>query len=290
MMAQTLLRREPPEWKKGIVERLKEYFRRYPVVAAAELSKARSAMLHEIRRRLRNQVEITVIKKSLARKAAEELGEERPNLTRFIDSIKGGALLLFTGMDPFKLSLLVQRNKVRVEARGGDVAESDIEVPAGNTGIPPGPVISEFSALKIPTKIDSGTIWITMDTVAARKGEVISPKLASLLSRLGVKPVETGLSLISAYSDGTVIAGEDLKLDLGEYRRRIIEAASNALNLAVNANIPTRESLPFIIARAYLEARLLAVEAEYPDKEIIRESIISAHLKALKLSAKAKIP
>jgi len=290
VMAQTLLRREPPEWKKGIVERLKEYFRRYPVVAAAELSKARSAMLHEIRRRLRNQVEITVIKKSLARKAAEELGEERPNLTRFIDSIKGGALLLFTGMDPFKLSLLVQRNKVRVEARGGDVAESDIVVPAGNTGIPPGPVISEFSALKIPTKIDSGTIWITMDTVAARKGEVISPKLASLLSRLGVKPVETGLSLISAYSDGTVIAGEDLKLDLGEYRRRIIEAASNALNLAVNANIPTRESLPFIIARAYLEARRIAVEAEYPDKEIIRESIISAHLKALKLSAKAKIP
>ena len=289
-MAQTLLRREPPEWKKGIVERLKEYFRRYPVVAAAELSKARSAMLHEIRRRLRNQVEIMVIKKSLARKAAEELKEERPNLTRFIDSIKGGALLLFTGMDPFKLSLLVQRNKVRVEARGGDVAESDIVVPAGNTGIPPGPVISEFSALKIPTKIDSGTIWITMDTVAARKGEVISPKLASLLSRLGVKPVETGLSLISAYSDGTVIAGEDLKLDLGEYRRRIIEAASNALNLAVNANIPTRESLPFIIARAYLEARRIAVEAEYPDKEIIRESIISAHLKALKLSAKAKIP
>lgn len=290
MMAQTLLRREPPEWKKGIVERLKEYFRRYPVVAAAELSKARSAMLHEIRRRLRNQVEVTVIKKSLARKAAEELGEERPNLTRFIDSIKGGALLLFTGMDPFKLSLLVQRNKVRVEARGGDVAESDIVVPAGNTGIPPGPVISEFSALKIPTKIDSGTIWITMDTVAARKGEVISPKLASLLSRLGVKPVEAGLSLISAYSDGTVIAGEDLKLDLGEYRRRIIEAASNALNLAVNTNIPTRESLPFIIARAYLEARRIAVEAEYPDKEIIRESIISAHLKALKLSAKAKIP
>jgi len=290
VMAQTLLRREPPEWKKEIVERLKEYFRRYPVVAAAELSKARSAMLHEIRRRLRNQVEVTVIKKSLARKAAEELGEERPNLTRFIDSIKGGALLLFTRMDPFKLSLLVQRNKVRVEARGGDVAESDIVVPAGNTGIPPGPVISEFSALKIPTKIDSGTIWITMDTVAARKGEVISPKLASLLSRLGVKPVEAGLSLISAYSDGTVIAGEDLKLDLGEYRRRIIEAASNALNLAVNANIPTRESLPFIIARAYLEARLLAVEAEYPDKEIIRESIISAHLKALKLSAKAKIP
>jgi len=290
VMAQTLLRREPPEWKKGIVERLKEYFRRYPVVAAAELSKARSAMLHEIRRRLRNQVEITVIKKSLARKAAEELKEERPNLTRFIDSIKGGALLLFTGMDPFKLSLLVQRNKVRVEARGGDVAESDIVVPAGNTGIPPGPVISEFSALKIPTKIDSGTIWITMDTVAARKGEVISPKLASLLSRLGVKPVEAGLSLISAYSDGTVIAGEDLKLDLGEYRRRIIEAASNALNLAVNANIPTRESLPFIIARAYLEARRIAVEAEYPDKEIIRESIISAHLKALKLSAKAKIP
>ncbi|MEM2122540.1 MAG: 50S ribosomal protein L10 [Candidatus Bathyarchaeia archaeon] len=287
-MSQTLLRREPPEWKKEAVTRLKEYFRRYPVVAAAELSKARSVMLHEIRRRLRNQVEITVIKKALAGKAAEELEGEKPNLKRFIDSIRGGALLLFTGMDPFKLSLLIQRNKVRVEARGGDIAESDIVVPAGNTGIPPGPVISEFGAVKIPTKIDSGTIWITMDTIAAGRGEVISPRLASLLSRLGIKPVEAGLSLISAYSNGTIITGEDLKLDLEDYKRQIIGAASKALNLAVNANIPTRESLPIMIARAYQGARRLAVEAEYPDKEIIKESIITAYLRALKLSAKAK--
>ncbi|MGC8850458.1 MAG: 50S ribosomal protein L10, partial [Candidatus Bathyarchaeia archaeon] len=70
-MSQTLLRREPPEWKREVVERLKDYFRRYPVVAAAELSKARSAMLHEIRRRLRNHAEVIVIKKTLARKAAE---------------------------------------------------------------------------------------------------------------------------------------------------------------------------------------------------------------------------
>lgn len=283
-MSQTLLRREIPEWKRETVNRLKEYFRKYPVIVAAELSKTRSIVLHEIRRRLRGQVEMMVMKKTLARKAAEELKEEKPNLTKFIDSIKGGALLLFTDMDPFKLSLIIQRNKVRVEAKAGDVAESDIVVPAGNTGIPPGPVISEFGAVKIPTKIDSGTIWITMDTVVARKGEVISPKLASLLSRLGIKPVEAGLSLICGYSDGVVIPGEELKLNLEEYRKQLMEAAAKALNLAVNAGIPTKESLPIMIAKAYLEARQLAIEAEYPEKETIKEAVKLAYLRALKLS------
>ena len=283
-MSQTLLRREIPEWKRETVNRLKEYFRKYPVIVAAELSKTRSIVLHEIRRSLRGQVEMIVMKKTLARKAAEELKEEKPNLTKFIDSIKGGALLLFTDMDPFKLSLIIQRNKVRVEAKAGDVAESDIVVPAGNTGIPPGPVISEFGAVKIPTKIDSGTIWITMDTVVARKGEVISPKLASLLSRLGIKPVEAGLSLICGYSDGVVIPGEELKLNLEEYRKQLMEAAAKALNLAVNAGIPTKESLPIMIAKAYLEARQLAIEAEYPEKETIKEAVKLAYLRALKLS------
>lgn len=288
-MSQTLLRREVPEWKRETVKRLKEYFRRYPVVAAAELSKARSVMLHEIRRRLRGQVEMMVIKKTLARKAAEELEKERPNLTKFIDSIKGGALLLFTNLDPFKLSLIIQRNKVRVEAKAGDVAESDIVVPAGNTGIPPGPVISEFGEVKIPTKIDSGTIWITMDTVVAKKGEAISPKLASLLSRLGIKPIETGLSLICAYSDGSVISGDDLKIDLEEYRRQIIKAGAKALNLTVNAGIPTRESLPLIIFKAFREARQVAIEAEYPEKDLLKEAVILAHRRASTIYAKTQI-
>ncbi len=285
-MSQTLVRREIPKWKIDTVKLLEEYFRKYPVIAAAELYKARSSMLHEIRRRLRARVEMMVVKKTLTRKAAEKLEEENPNLLKLIDAIEGGALLIFTDMDPFKLSLTIQRNKVRVEAKGGDIAESDIMVPAGNTGIPPGPVISEFGEVKIPTKIDSGTIWVATDTVVAEKGDIISPKLASLLSRLGIKPVEAGLSLICAHSDGVTLSGDDLKLDLEGYRVQLMDAANKALSLAVNAGIPTVESLPIIIAKAFSEAKQLAVEAEYPESETIKEALIRAHHKALNISSK----
>jgi hypothetical protein len=33
-------------------------------------------------------------------------------------------------------------------------------IPSGDTGITPGPVLSEFKEANVPTKIDQGTIWV----------------------------------------------------------------------------------------------------------------------------------
>jgi large subunit ribosomal protein L10 len=286
-MSQTVVdRQEIPQWKQDTIKKLEEDFMKYSVVAAVDLTKVRSSMLHEIRRRLRDRVKMIVIKKTLVRKTMEKLQKEKPNLTKLIDSIKGGVLLLFTDVDPFKLSLLIERNKVRVSAKGGDTADSEIIVPAGNTGIPPGPVISEFGESKIPTKIDSGTIWISTDTVVAEKGDVIPLNLASLLSRLGVKPIEAGLSLLCSYSDGIIVSGEDLILDLEQYKIQLIDASSKALNLAVNAGIPTKDSLPLILVKAFQEAKRLSIEAEYPETDILQESLREAHRRASTLSSK----
>jgi large subunit ribosomal protein L10 len=227
-----------------------------------------------------------VVKKMFARKAAEEVQSDKPTLKSLIDKIEGGAVFLFSDTDPFKIALLLNRITVKVSAKGGDAADSDVVVPTGNTGIPPGPVISEFGAVKIPTKIDSGTIWVSKDTVVAKKGEVISLNLASLLSRLGIKPVESRLSLISAASNELIFSGEELKIDLDDYSNQINKAAVTALHVAVNVGIPTQESLPLIITKAWREAKQLALEAEYPDTQTIKDSIIQAQQRASLLSSK----
>ena len=76
-------------------------------------------------------------------------------------------------------------------ARGGDIASIDVIVPPKNTGIAPGPMLTEFKENKIPTKIDQGTIWILKETTPVKKGEVISTKLAALLGKLDIKPIES---------------------------------------------------------------------------------------------------
>ena len=80
-------------------------------------------------------------------------------------------------------------------ARGGDIASFDIVSSCKNTGIAPGPMLTEFKEAGIPTKIDQGTIWIAKDTTPVKKGEVINEKLASILGKLDIKPVEAGISL-----------------------------------------------------------------------------------------------
>ena len=53
-------------------------------------------------------------------------------------------MFMFTNMSPFKLNVLLAKNKIMMNARGGDIASIDVVVPEKNTGIAPGPMLTEF--------------------------------------------------------------------------------------------------------------------------------------------------
>jgi len=199
-----MLTRQVAVWKKEIYSDLQDLIKRYSVVAVADLQKVRSSQIQEIRKKLRGKAELIVAKNTILRKAAEQLTNERSNLDKFAEGVSGSKVLIFTQMNPFELILFLNRNKVRVPAKGGDIASSEIMVPAGNTGLQPGPVISEFNEAKVQTRIEGGSIFIAKDTIVARKGDAISTKTASLLSKLGMKPMEVGLALSYAYDNGSV--------------------------------------------------------------------------------------
>lgn len=273
--------------KAELVEKIVKLMRKYPVVAAADLNKVRSSQIHEMRRKLRGRVEMLVAKKTLTRKAAERMGEK--NILGFLDQVKGPCILLFTDMDPFQLALTLNKSKVKVEAKGGDVATEDIVVPAGNTGIPPGPVISEFGEAKIPTRIDGGSIWIANDTVVARKGEVISSKLAALLTRLGIKPMEAGLTLLAAYDRGLLLDKATLTIDLEAVAKTLREAVSQAVSLSVNAAILTDATTPLILAKALREALSLAASSSYLTPETAPIILGKAQAQAQAVASKLRI-
>jgi large subunit ribosomal protein L10 len=267
-----------PEKKRLMYERLKEYARHYKVIALVKMSNVRSMQLMQIRKILANDAKMIMVKNRLAVKALLEAGIK--GVDKLIKELEGQNLLIFTNMNPFKLQMLLEKNKVYLPAKGGDVASEDIVVPAGNTGLAPGPILSEFREAKIPTKIEEGTVWIAKDTVVARAGEIISMKLASILSKLGIKPIKAGISIYLALEDGLIYTSNDLKLNIEEYRKSLEEAYSNAIILAVNSAYPTKESIGIIIAKAYTNALALTLNSAYPAKEVINELLMLANAHA----------
>ena len=269
------------------VEEIKKLLSQYKVIGIASLEKVRAAQLQELKRKLEKEVVMKVFKNTLVKRAIDELGD--PKLTKLEEYLTGPNIFLFTNMNPFKLSILLEKNKVKAVAKAGDKASFDIVVPAGNTGLSPGPVISQFSTVGIPTRIESGSVWVNKDTLVCRKGEVISLQLANILSKLGIKAVEIGLSLKVVYDDGYIITEEDLAVDLDEIRKSIEEAHSYAFNLSINAAIPMPENIGLLLQKAHQEAYFLAVNAAIPTKETMGDLLRKAHAEALALSQKIKI-
>lgn len=281
--------RRIPQWKIEEVEELAQLIRQHRVIGVASLYKLRAPQLQELRKKFRGQVLLRVAKKTLMAKAIEKVEPEKPGLSKLVDHMEGSVIFLFTNMSPFKLSMLLDKSKVKTFAKMGDIAPEDIVIPAGNTGIPPGPVISEFHEVGIPTKIESGSIWVTRDHVIVRKGEVIDHKIATILARLGIKPIEVGLTLSAAYEDGVVFTRDLLKIRPEDTLAQVKEAFENAFKLAVYASYPTPQTLPVLLAKAVANAKAIALVSAYTSPKTIADLLARAQTIAATLAAKISL-
>ena len=235
--------------------------KKYSVTALVRMEKVRASQLLPLRKKLKGEVEIISIKDKIAQKAFEKL--DISGIKKLKENLTGQCLFMFTNMSPFKLNVLLGKNKIMLAARGGDIASMDVVVPPKNTGIAPGPMLTEFKENKIPTKIDQGTIWILKETTPIKKGEVISTKLAALLGKLDIKPIEAGIVLNSALSEGVLFTENELVVDVDLFRKQISEAHQNAVSLSIEAAYITNENIEQILAKASQSARSVSLEIGY---------------------------
>ena len=267
------------------VRELRDMVQKYQALGIASLYKVRASQLQELRKKLEGVAQVRVIKNAVVERAVSGF-EGKPNIDRLMEHLKGPNLLVFTNLNPFTLALLLEKSKVKAFAKAGDVATEDVVVPGGNTGLSPGPIISQLGSVGIPTRIESGSVWVNRDTVVVRKGEVISESLAPILSKLGMRAMEMGLSLKAVYDAGAIIPEEELKLDLDGYRQNVAEAYIEAFRLSLNAMFPMVDNISTLVKIAYKEAYNLAINASLPSPDIIGDLLKKAYLKAVALSSK----
>jgi len=275
-----------PQKKAQMYQQLQELPSKYKVVALVRMEKVRSSQLLPLRKKFKGEVEIVSIKDKVAQKSLSTL--KIPGIEKLAEKLVGQCVLMFTNMSPIKLNILLGKNKIMMAARGGDKASIDVVIKAGNTGITPGPILTDFKEAGVSTKIDQGTVWITKDSVAAKKGDTISGKLATLLSKLDVKAVEAGIVLNSALEDKVVYNQEELTVDVEAYRTAFAQAHQEALSLSIAIGYVTKENVNLILAKAAQQARSLAIEVGFLTDDTKEATIQRASGQAKALSSKLK--
>lgn len=273
-----------PKKKLLMFQELQRLPKEYSVLALSKVTKVRAAQLMMLRKKFRETIKIRVIKNKVAQRAFENLSDI-PNLQELSKHLEGQCALMFTNTNPFRLNLIFDKNKIFLPAKEGDIASSEIVINAGNTGINPGPVLSEFKEANVPTKIDQGTIWVGKDTVVARPGDRISSKLASLMSKLGIKPIEAGISVNLAVSEGMFLTDSDLRINLEDYTTGLAKCLVESFALAAEAGYVTTENIKSLLIKAQQNSIMLAIESGYLTDTTIGHSLAKCTASALALQA-----
>jgi large subunit ribosomal protein L10 len=268
--------------KSGEVEEIKKLLQGYKSIGVASLQKVRAAQLQELKKKMAGTVYMRVLKNTLIKLAIEGIAKE--DLKALENCLEGSNVYLFTDLNPFKLALQLERGKVKTTAKSGDIAAMDVVIPAGNTGQPPGPIISQLNSVGLPTRIESGSVWVSKDTLVVRKGEEINERLAAVLSKLGVKAVEAGLSMKAVFDEGIMISGDQLKLDVEGTRSTFAQGFGEAFALSMSVAFPAPETMVSLLQLAHRNAFALSLGAAFPTKETIGDLIRKAHAEMTSLN------
>jgi len=280
MPAQQILQQKMSE-----VEEITQMLKQHSVIGIASLQKVRASQLQALKKNLTGKVRMQVIKNTLIRKAVENC-KDKPELAKLAEHLTGANVFMFTDMNPFNLAITLEKGKIQSTAKAGDFAAFDIVVPTGNTGQPPGPIISQLNAVGLPTRIESGSVWVAKDTLVAKKGDVIDEKLAGVLSKLNIKAVELGIAMRVAFDEGLIITQEQLKIDVDAMKHSLENASADAFALSLSIAYPTGDNIVMLVQVAHREARALSLGASVPTKETIEDLVRKAHLEMLSLSSR----
>jgi len=249
-----------PQWKIEEINNLVDLFKNFKNIAVIEVAHINDKQIQNMRRILRGKAVFRMSKKSLQLRAIEVYKNEskKENLDRLAEQIPGQSSLVFTNLDLFELKKIFLENEWMVPAKPNEITPVDIWVPAGDTGLPTGQVISELNmTLRLPTRIMNDTIHIREDTQTHKAGEFVNVKQAAVLKKLGITPIESLIKIHFAWSDGEIIPEEILYMDLVQFEQNIAMAYREALGILFEMPFFLEDLTEDYIRKAAFEANIL---------------------------------
>lgn len=265
-------------WKEAQVKEISDKVKSKPVVGVVTMRNLPTKQLQKMRSSL--PAELFMAKKNLIVR-----GLEAANLTGLREHVGDQPALILTDENPFKLYKQLQDGRIAAPAKGGEISPMDILIEKGETPFPAGPVLGELKAVGIPCAIEKGKIAVTANKVVVKKGEMINAKLASMLTRLGIEPMEIGLDLLAASENGEVFLRDLLDIDEDAYMANIQSAFLRAFQLSIGVAYPTKSNIEMLLQKAFTSSKAVSLEAGIVTKATIGGLLAKANAQAVSLSA-----
>ncbi len=249
-----------PQWKIDEINHLVDLFKNYKNVVVIEVAHINDMQIQTMRKILRGKAVFRMSKKSLQLRAIEQFKTEskKKNLDELAENIPGQSSLVFTNLDILELKSIFLKNEWMVPAKPNEITPVDIWVPAGDTGLPTGQVISELNmTLRLPTRIMNDTIHIREDTRTHKAGDIVDVKQAAVLKKLGIAPIESLIKIYFAWSDGEVIPEEILYMDIEQFKQDFAMAYRESLAILFEMPYFIEDMSEDYIRKAASEANIL---------------------------------
>ncbi len=281
MSAESVRRTEQiPAWKEAEVEEIIDLLNAHESVGVVDITGIPSRQLQNMRAGLHGTAVVRVSRNTLLIHALEQVDD---GLEQLVDEVDGQVGLIATNENPFGLYRELEASKTPAPINAGETAPNDIVIPAGDTGIDPGPFVGDLQQVGAQARIDEGSIKVTADSVVAETGDTVTDDLAAVLAELEIEPKEVGLDLRAVYADGILFEPDELAIDIDEYRDDVARASTAATNLAVSAAVPTDRTTPLLLRKAADQAIGLGVAATITEPGVVPALVrrADAHVRAI---------
>jgi large subunit ribosomal protein L10 len=271
-----------PEWKREETDELAAFLDSYESVGVVDITGIPSRQLQDMRRELHGTAALRVSRNTLMERALVDVDDGLEALTAFIEGQVG---LIGTNDNPFGLYQQLEESKTPAPISAGEVAPNDVVIPEGDTGVDPGPFVGELQTVGANARIEGGSIKVVEDSKVLSAGEEVSADLANVLGELGIEPKEVGLDLRGVVSEGVSFSPEELDIDVDEYVADLEAASSAARNLSINAEYPTAQTVPSMLATAAGEAKSVGLSAAVESPDLADDLVSQADAQMRSLAA-----
>jgi len=259
--------------KYQLADELKQHFKDYTKLFLVDADNVGSNQLHQIRAALRGKALVYCGKNTQMRRVIRELEDEgMKQLEKIRLSLKLNLAIVFTNEDLPSIRDLILDNKVAAPARAGSLAQCDVIVPAGVTGMEP-TMTSFLQALNIPSKITKGSIEILNNVDLIKEGDKCEASQCALLEKLAIKPFSYGLKVKVVYDDGSMYDPAVLDITDDDILASFAAGVKNIAAISIETGIPTVASVPYSILLAFKNLLAIAAETDYtfPQAEAMKE-------------------
>ena len=270
-----------PKWKKDEIEDIKNLITTHSSVGIVGVHGIPSSQLQLMRKNLRGLADIKMCRNSLIDRALDDSSEDVKKIDKYVED---QTALLFTNENPFKIYKILDTVKTQAHIKAGCVSPKDIVIEKGPTSFPPGPIVGELTGAGIPAGIEGGKVVIRETKTVARKGDVVDAKLASILARLDIRPVDLGLELRAVYEKGMIYESKLLSVDETQYTANLTTAVQRAFNLSINSAYPAKPTISILLTKAASQSRNLAINAELIIPDIIDVLLSKANAQMISLA------